>query len=80
MPPTVPGLANCRKTETTSIRDNCVYTHVFFPMVCGGVSMEIDIRASTFSRDRTRELTAVRSAVLKARPGVNSLSWRLTES
>ncbi len=54
-----------------------IYEFVLFPMVCGGVSMEIDVDTGQFAKKDIARLDQLRSAVIKARPSIDTLYWPL---
>ena len=77
MPESLPGLANMKECELAVERGGIVSTLAVFPIVCGGVSMEVDVRKAPFADHAP--LTGRRVAVLKARPNANALTWPFDE-
>jgi hypothetical protein len=74
MPASMPGLANHKEWYGESVRGDTVYQCWFWPMVCGGVSMEMACGPGQFSRGPART-DALALAVLRARPHKDALSW-----
>jgi hypothetical protein len=80
MPSTMPGLANYKKLQQTLTTGDAIYEYVFFPMVCGGVSMEIEVNSEKFTKENVAQLDQLRLAVIKVRPNTESLYWPLPKS
>lgn len=78
MPPSKPGLANYREASERVADGANTYEQIFFPMVCGGVSMEIPVRPGQFYWKLGGWLPRLHSKVVKTRPHVNSLCWILS--
>ncbi len=75
MPEALPGVTNAREATETVAAGNMIYQYVFFPMACGGVSMEIRVTGALFTRDATARLEQLRVAALKAKPHPDALCW-----
>lgn len=74
MPEDLPGLANYREWSHQVKSGNLIRTYYLFPMVFGGVGMDMQINRANFSQGGEQVL-AVRVATLKARPSRAALSW-----
>ena len=79
MPLSLPGLVNSKEERVNLTQGNYQYQYVFFPIVCGGVSMEIPLSQGQFTRTYQANLNQLRMLVLKSRPSNNALWWPLTK-
>jgi len=77
MPPNKPGLANYKEATEPMTRGTDTYECTFFPMVCGGVSMDIPVHPGQFCRKLGGWPSRLHSAAVNARPHANSLCWTL---
>jgi hypothetical protein len=77
MPPSLPGLANSREARGEFTRGDSSYGYVLFPMVCGGVSMEIDVDEHRFAATHGEQLRQLHDSVIQSRPSPAALSWTL---
>lgn len=75
MEASLPGLANYREWSHRVSRGNSVYTYTLFPMVCGGVSMDMTVTRKDYQNQRSF-LIPFRNAALKSRPK-GSFSWKI---
>jgi hypothetical protein len=48
MPASLPGLANYKEYTSEETQGQMIYTYTLFPMVCGGVDMEIPVSEAQF--------------------------------
>jgi hypothetical protein len=73
LPPSMPGLANAE----FEIFNNGRYIWHFAPIVCGGVSMEMNVREQSIRRHKLsdHELSNMRILVLRERPALGVLWW-----
>lgn len=77
MPPSLLGLANYAK-ETIELKvDNGVYTYTLFPIVCGGVSMEMICKKSQFDNADKNKADEIKRIILDSRPSSASLCWKV---
>lgn len=79
MEPSLPGLVNSKEGRGVVTKGGSIYQYVLFPIVCGGVSMEIPVSPEQFKSTETKRLYELRQAVLKFRPKQNALWWALPE-
>ena len=75
MPPSMPGLANSKEFKSRTSR----MEYILFPIVCGGVSMEMRVIPAPASATDSASLDRWRLAALKSRPSRDALSWQLTK-
>jgi hypothetical protein len=80
MLPSMPGLANSKEAQGTLDKGGMMYQYVLFPMVCGGVSMEMPANRTQFKKTDSARLDQLRVAVLKSRPSRNALAWPVPKS
>ena len=79
MEKSLPGLANYREWSQKVQSGNMISEYFLFPMVCGGVGMDMQINSSNFSMENSKKLPSLRTAILKERPSKKSLSWTISE-
>jgi len=79
MPSSMPGLANSKKAEGILTQGGATYQYVLFPLVCGGVSMDISISSRQFGKANSTRLDQLRQAVLESRPNRDAVFWSLSE-
>lgn len=81
MEPTRPGLANYREWKHVDVQETAegtlTRTHTVFPMVCGGVGMDMEVTKSQFATAGAEDLRAMKAAALAARPSPTSLTWKM---
>lgn len=70
-----PGLANFREWSTRVVRGNMVYEYCLFPMVCGGVGMDMHVADTSFTP--CDSLPSRRITELLARPSRDSFAWEV---
>jgi hypothetical protein len=75
MSDSMPGLANYRFWSHSDTKGTRTVEHLLFPLICGGVGMDIPVTKNEYRRERTTELTSLRSKILEARTGSDALSW-----
>jgi len=75
MDPTYPGLTNKKEITKRSQDANYFYEYYLFPMVCGGVSMEMTMNNQRFEKINNWKLDQLAELVLNSRPDKTSLSW-----
>jgi len=80
MPSSLPGLANYKEARGEITQGGHLYQYVLFPMVCGGVSMEINIDERRFAGTKSKEMNHLRELALSSRPSLGALSWHLPVS
>lgn len=78
MDPSLPGLANYQERSHRFTSGSKVYDLYLFPIVCGGVGMDMATNERSFSESQSRRLFSFRMAALLARPSRNSLTWIVT--
>jgi hypothetical protein len=74
MPTDLPGLANYKEWSHQVKSGNKIRTYYFFPMVFGGVGMDMQVNRANFSQGG-EQVSAIRAATLRARPSREALSW-----
>jgi hypothetical protein len=79
MDPSKPGLANYREWKHEVSSGTMRYTYVLFPIVCGGVGMDMTVAKSNFREDLVSRLFSFRTAALMARRSTEELSWAIPE-
>lgn len=79
MPQSLPGLTNHRETRGTIERGRAIYQYIFFPIISGGVSMEIEVVNANFEESDAKRLNRLRDLAFKARPNPEALSWLISE-
>ncbi len=72
-----PGLANCREWSQRVTRGNMAYDYYLFPMVCGGVGMDMQVTDTSFGRSEGIRLSLRRLTALRARPSEDSFAWQI---
>ncbi|MCY2989661.1 MAG: DUF1598 domain-containing protein [Planctomycetota bacterium] len=77
LPATLPGLANSQEFSHRFKQGNREGEYVLFPMVCGGVGMDMRADKESFGRAPDRRLSVLRTAALSARPSRDALAWPL---
>lgn len=77
MPPSWSGLANSKEVRGRVTQGGQLYEYLLFPMVCGGVSMEINLDRRNFSWTKGDEMDRLRKLVIKSRPNLGALSWSI---
>ena len=75
MNPSIPGLANYKEWTHEVSSGVMTYTYTLFPMVCGGVGMDMSVGKADYREDLASKLFSFRMAVLLARPSKDSLVW-----
>ena len=75
MKPSLPALANYREWTHRTTSGNMIYEYSLFPIVCGGVSMDMTVNESSFSNRGSDQLSSFRTAALRARPSKDALTW-----
>ena len=75
MDPSMPGLANYKEWSHEVSSGLITYTYTLFPMVCGGVGMDIIVDNNSYRKDLASRLFSFRMAALSARPSKDSLVW-----
>lgn len=73
----LPGLANYREWTYRVTDRNMIYEYSLFPIICGGVGMDMEVTAERFGHADSARLFSFRTAVLERRPWENSLVWRI---
>lgn len=74
--PEFPALAN-HLTGSDRTATRVLY---FFPIVCGGVGMDMTVRKESFRKTSSDRLLTVRRKILLSRPSPASLSWVLPQT
>ncbi|MEN8215007.1 MAG: DUF1598 domain-containing protein [Pseudomonadota bacterium] len=74
MPSNLPGLANYKEWSHEVQSGNLISRYYLFPMVFGGVGMDMPVNRANFSQGG-EQVSAVRVAALRARPSREALSW-----
>lgn len=77
MPPSLSGLANSKEARGRLTQGGLLYEYVLFPMVCGGVSMEINLDKRRFGATQRDQMDKLCKLVIGSRPDPAALSWRL---
>lgn len=75
MNPSIPGLANYKEWTHEVSSGVMTYTYTLFPMVCGGVGMDMSVGKADYREDLASKLFSFRMAMLLARPSKDSLVW-----
>jgi hypothetical protein len=77
MPNSLPGLVNYKEKQGYVQQGDTALEYVLFPMVCGGVGMEMKLEPKQFVMDDSGRLQALRSAALRSRPQRDALCWAI---
>jgi hypothetical protein len=73
MPSSLPALASYR-TWSRRVGQGIAY---YFPIVCGGVGMDMAVRETSFRSAPGASLSNLRKAIFASRPSPDALSWVL---
>jgi hypothetical protein len=73
----LPGLANYRELTLPYKQGNREGTVTLFPMVCGGVGMDMRAEQENFSRSSGTRLSEVSMAAFSSRPAHDTFAWTL---
>lgn len=76
MAPSMPGLANYKEWSHELSSGLMTYTYTLFPMVCGGVGMDITVDKNSYRKDLASRLFSFRMAALMSRKSKDTLSWK----
>lgn len=79
MEPSMPGLANFKEWSHEVSSGSMVYSYTLFPMVCGGVGMDMSVGNNDYRDDLASSLFSFRTAALMARPSRDALFWKVAE-
>ena len=71
------GLANYKEWTHEISSGLITYTYSWFPIICGGVGMDMTIDKDSYREDIASRLSSFRMAALKARKSKNILFWTL---
>ena len=77
MPDSLDGLANSRQWKHSFMEGNIRYELALYPIICGGVGMDMKISEKNFIAPRQTRENTLRKKVMDKRPARNSLSWTL---
>lgn len=77
MGPSMDGLANYKEWTHEVSSGLITYTYSWFPIICGGVGMDMPIDENNYREDLASRLFSFRTAALKARKSKNVLFWTL---
>jgi hypothetical protein len=73
VPSHLPALAKHATWSRSSSRGKAYY----FPVVCGGVGLDMAIRDASFHRGCGEDLASLRRRIIAGRPSADSLAWVL---
>lgn len=77
MKPSLPGLVNGKIETIETKHDSYVETLTLFPLVAGGVSMELPMFDSKFQYYNSKYADSFAKNVISSRPNENSLYWKI---
>jgi hypothetical protein len=77
MPLSMPGLTNYKQEYVKTSKGDQVNQYRLFPMVFGGVSMDIPIGPAQFRSNSIEDLVGLRQIVIEKRPTQTSLWWEM---
>ena len=77
MNPSIPGLANYKEWTHEVSSGVMTYTYTLFPIICGGVGMDMTVDKDNYREDLASRLFSFRMAALMARKSKNVLFWTL---
>lgn len=72
---TLPGISNVKEFNYRSETQGGYSVLYLWLPSCGGVSIDIDIKNSSFAMDRSGSIGSMRKGVLNARPSPDTLYW-----
>jgi hypothetical protein len=75
MKPTYPGLANYREWSHEEDRGDVLEMYYLFPIVCGGVGMDMEVTDERFDDRNSGKWNSVRDVALMSRPSDRALAW-----
>ncbi len=75
MPLALDGKTNTKEVSGQFDRNNSTYTYTLFPLVVGGVSMEMNTEKFVFKTTQKNRMETLASAVIKSRPSPGAFSW-----
>ncbi len=78
MMPSLAGLTNSKEVQGQVKLGGSFYQYVLFPIVCGGVSMEVNLDRSNFVKTKQTQMNKLRKAVISSRPSTKTFSWSVT--
>jgi len=71
------GLANYKEWTYEVSSGLITYTYTLFPIICGGVGMDMTVDKDNYREDLASRLVSFRMAALSARPSPDSLVWEV---
>jgi len=77
MDPSMPGLANYKEWTHEVSNGSVIQRFMLFPMVCGGVGMDMSVGPNDYREDLASKMFSFRMAALMARPSKKSLFWMI---
>jgi len=72
-----PGLANHKELKHETRSGNVIRELRLYPMVCGGVAMDMSVAPKSFKPASTPHLQGLRKLALRLRPALDALAWLL---